>query len=128
MNNYSEFKHSLRTRDIKTELKWYESFQNDICYLRVNAAKSNNGPEFSILKLKQVIRELTRGKSKDPTGMVREIFKMAGDGFRNSLLDMTNPIKTFKVVPLEWSKTWITTLKEKKGSLTLFGLGKANPH
>ena len=34
-NEYlSEFKHRLRTRDIKTELKWYESFQNDICYLR----------------------------------------------------------------------------------------------
>ena len=49
-NEYlSEFKHRLRTRDIKTELKWYESFQNDVCYLRVDAAKSNNSPEFSIL-------------------------------------------------------------------------------
>ena len=73
---YSESKHRLRTRDIKTELKWYESFQNDICYLRVNAAKSNNSPEFSILELKQVIRELKTGKSMDPTGMVREIFKV----------------------------------------------------
>ena len=41
---------------LKTELKWYESFQNDICYSRVNAAKSNNSPEFSKLELKQVIR------------------------------------------------------------------------
>ena len=49
---FSEFKHRLRARDIKPKLKWYESFQNDICYLRVNAAKSNNGLEFSILELK----------------------------------------------------------------------------
>ena len=116
-NEYlSEFKHGLRARDIKTELKWYESFQNDICYLRVDAAKSNNSPEFSILELKQVIRELKTGKSMDPTGMVREIFKKAGDGFLNSVLDMMNSIKTSKILPLEWSKTWITTIKKKKGS------------
>ena len=116
-NEYlSEFKHRLRARDIKTELKWYESFQNDICYLRVDAAKSNNSPEFSILELKQVIRELKTGKSMDPTGMVRETFKKAGDGFLNSVLDMMNSIKTSKTLPLESSKTWITTIKKKKGS------------
>ena len=43
---YSEFK------DIKTVLKWYESFQNDICYLGANPAKSNSQPEFSMLELK----------------------------------------------------------------------------
>ena len=115
-NEYlSEFKHRLlRTREIKTELKWYESFLNDICYLRVDAARSNNSPKFSLLELKQVIRELKTEKSMDPTGMVREIFKKAGDGFLNSLLDMMNSIKTSKILPLEWSKTWITTLKKKK--------------
>ena len=105
-NEYlSEFKHRLRTRDIKTELKWYESFQNDISYLRVDAAKSDNSPEFSIQDLKQVIKELKTGKSMDPTGMVREIFKKTGDGFLNSLLDMMNSIKTSKILPLEWDKT-----------------------
>ena len=116
-NEYlSESKLTLRTREVKTELKWYESFQNDICYLRVDAAKSNNSLEFSILELKQVIRELKTGKSMDPTGMVWGIFKKAGDGFLNPLLDMMNSIKTSKILPLEWSKTWITTLKKKKGS------------
>ena len=115
-NEYlSEFRHRLRTRDIKTELKWYESFQNDICYLRVDAAKSNKSPDFSILELKQVIREL-KGKSMDPTGMVREIFKKAGDGFLNSLLDKMDSIQTYKILPFEWSKAWITTLEKKKGS------------
>ena len=52
----------------------------------------------------------------DPTGMVREIFKKARDGFLNSLLDIMNSIKTFKILPFELSKTWITTLKKKKGS------------
>ena len=75
---YSEFKHRLRTRDVKTELKWYESFQNDICYLRHNAAKRINSPEFPILELEQVVRELKTGKSMDPARMVREIFKTAG--------------------------------------------------
>ena len=91
---FSEFKHRLRTRDTRTELKWYESFQNGICYFKVDSAKSNNSPEFSILELEPIIRELKTGKSMDPTGMVREIFQKAGNGFLNSLLDMTNSIKT----------------------------------
>ena len=41
----------------------------------------------------------------DPAAMVREIFKKAGGGFLNSLLDMMNSIKTSKILPLEWSKT-----------------------
>ena len=81
-NEYlSEFKHRLRARDIKTELKWYESFQNDICYLRVDAAKSNSSLEFSIPELKQVIKEIKTWKSMDPTGMVREIFKRQAMAF-----------------------------------------------
>ena len=74
----SKFKHSLRTRDIKTVLKWYKSFQNDICYLRADEAKSNNSPEFSILELMQVIRELKTMKSIDPTRVVRDTFKKVG--------------------------------------------------
>ena len=58
--------------------QWYESFQNDICYLRVNAAKSINSPVFPILELEQVIRELKTVRSMDLAGMVREIFKKAG--------------------------------------------------
>ena len=64
-------------------------------------AKCNNSPEFSILELKQVIRELKTGKSMDPAGMVREIFKNAEDGFPNSLLDVMNSIKTSKILPLD---------------------------
>ena len=37
-------------------------------------------------------------------------------GVHNSVLDMMNSIKTSKILPLEWSKTWITTIKKKKGS------------
>ena len=55
----------------------------------------------------------------DPTGMVREIFKKAGNGFLNSLLDMMNSIITSKIVPLELSKTWITSLNKKKGSFKM---------
>ena len=51
-----------------------QSFHSGICYLRVNAAKSRNSPEFSILEHKQVIRELKTGKPMDLTGMVWETF------------------------------------------------------
>ena len=86
------------------------------CESCLDAAKSKNSPEFSILELKQVIRELKTRKSMDSTGIAREIYKKAGDGFLNSLLDMKNLVTTFKIVPLECSKTWIATLKKTKGT------------
>ena len=53
---------------------------------------------------------------RDPTGLIREVFKNAGDGLLFSILAMTNSIKSSKVFPQNWSELWIKTLKKKKGS------------
>ena len=56
------------------------------------------------------------GRSADPTGMVREIFKKCGDGLLYSPVEVFNTIKTSKNLPSEWNKIWIRTLKKKKGT------------
>ena len=87
-----------------------------MCQLRIEACRSSVSPNFSLDEVKQAVGELKLGRSADPTGMVREIFKKCGDGLLYSLVEMVNTIKTFKSLPSDWNKIWIRTLKKKKGT------------
>ena len=112
-NEYrTEFQYRLRKREIRSDLKWYESFQNRLCQLRIKACRSNISPNFSLDEVKQAVGELKLGTSADPTYMVREIFKKCGDGLLYSLVEMVNTN-----LPSDWNKIRIRTLKKKKGTL-----------
>ena len=116
-NEYrTEFQYRLRKREIRSDLKWYESFQNRLCQLRIKACKSSVSPNFSLGEVKQAVGELKSSRSADPTGMVREIFKKCGDGLLYSLVEMVNTIKSSKTFPSDWNKIWIRTLNKKKGT------------
>ena len=111
-----EFQYRLRKRNIKHELKSYENFQNSICQLRLSASQKNISPDFTLSELKFAVKQFKNGKCMDPIGHIREIFKYSGDGFLISLLCIINKIKGSRILPLEWSKVWMKTLKKKKGS------------
>ena len=59
------------------------------------------------------MQELKGGQCSDPTGLIREVFKNAGDGLLLSILAMTNSIKSSNMFPQNWSELWIKTLKKK---------------
>ena len=73
-------------------------------------------PDFSFDEIKHAVSELKSGRCMDPTGLIREVFKTAGDGFLLSVLEMVNFIKRSKIIPIEWGDILIKTLKKKKGS------------
>ena len=83
---------------------------------RLKAASKVKTPDFSINEVKHAVSELKSGRCSDATGLIREVFKNAGDALLHSICDMANSVKRFKTIPLEWRKIWIKTLKEKKGS------------
>ena len=115
-NEYkAEFQYRLRKRDIRSGLEWFENFQNKLCKLRVKTAGEIQGPDFTISEAKEVISKLNTGKSTDPTGFIRELYKCAGDGLLLSILEMVNAIKKSKYIPDEWNTVWMRTLKKKKG-------------
>ena len=83
---------------------------------RLKVASKVKTPDFSINEVKHAVSELKTGKcSSDPTGLIREVFKNAGDALLHSICDMANSVKRSKVIPLEWSKISIKTLKKTKG-------------
>ena len=73
-------------------------------------------PDFTYDEIKCDVQELKIGQCSDPTELIREVFKNAGDGLLFSILAMTNSIKSSTVFPQNWSQLWIKTLKKKKGS------------
>ena len=117
-NKYkAEFQHRLRKRDIRSGLEWFENFQNRLCKLRVKTAGEIQSPDFTfseVKEVKEVISKLKTGKSTDPTGFIRELYKFAGDGLLLSILEMVNAIKKSKYIPDEWNTVWIRTLKKKR--------------
>ena len=85
--------------------------------VRLKVASKVKTPDYSIDEVKHAGSELKTGKYSDPTGLIREVFKNAGDALLHSVCDMANSVKRSKAIPLEWSKIWIKTLKKRKGSL-----------
>ena len=74
-NEYrTEFQYRFRKREIRSDLKWYESFQNQFCQLRIKARRNSISPNVSLDEVKQAVGELKLGRSDDPTGMARKIF------------------------------------------------------
>ena len=64
----------------------------------------------------KVIGELTSGKSTDPTGPIREVFKNGEGGghcLKQSVYLMMNAIKRTYIFPLQWSQIFIHTVKKK---------------
>ena len=113
---HREFQYRLRKRDIMQELERYENIQNKLCIARIKASEKVRSSDFSLDEIKHAVSELITGRCVDPTYLIREDFKTAGDGFLLSVLEMVNFIKRSKVILLEWVDIWIKTLKKKKGS------------
>ena len=125
-NEYkTEFQNRLTKRDIRSGLEWFGNFQNRLCKLRVKTTGEIQSPDFTFSEVKEIVSKLKTGKSTDPTGFIRKLFKCAGDGLLSSILEMVNPIKKSKYIPDEWNTVWIRTLKKKRGtskSLTIIGV------
>ena len=49
-------------------------------------------PDFTLIfdEIKYAVQELKGGQCSDPTGLIREVFKTAGDGQLLSILAMAN--------------------------------------
>ena len=88
--------------------------QNQLCKLRLLKSRTRASPDFTVEEADQAIRELRNGKSVDPTGLVRELFKKGGKGLRRSIHMMMKTIKTTHVLPLQWSQMYIQTVKKKR--------------
>ena len=102
--NIIEFQHSLGKRNIRPEFQDYERIQNKLCYTRLRKYEQIISPDFAFDEIKCDVQELKGGQCSDPTGLIREVSKNAGDGLLLSILAMANSIKSSKMFPHNWSE------------------------
>ena len=60
---------------------------------RVKASEKVRSPDFSLDEIKHAASEPKTGRYINPTGLVREVYKIACDGFLFSVLEIVNFIK-----------------------------------
>ena len=98
------------------KLKHFELVQNSLCKMRLRKCSKSLSPDFTLDEVQKVLTELKSGKCRDPSGLIREVFKYAGREMLLSLHHMVNQIKRHKRTPSDWDQIWVKIIKKKKGT------------
>ena len=84
------FKDRLRHRAIKPGLESLKSFKEELCKKRIKVANFRQSNPWRPEDLMSVLSKLKKDKSRDPHGLVNELFQpgVAGTDFQKSFLCM----------------------------------------
>ena len=105
------YHHRLRNRPIRPDLK------EDLFQLRLKLSKLRKSKPWTRKNLDNVLKSLKNNKSRDPHGLINELFKpgVIGHDLRNSLIILFNKVRDNCYLPefIEWAD--ITSLYKGKG-------------
>ena len=71
----SEYKHRMRHRPMNPSLKDIEDLQNKLFHERLQISSQIKSPDWTLAELQKVLKSLKLGKSRDPSGLICDIFK-----------------------------------------------------
>ena len=109
--------HRLRSRPIKEEFENMKAYKDELFELRMELASSNKSNPWTLDELEIVLKQLKEGKSRDPNGWVRDLFKIevAGSQLKKSLLILMNRMKSENYIPAFIRNADVTTIYKGKG-------------
>ena len=112
------FLHRLRDRPIKEGYEGILELKEELFEERLKAAKLEKTDPWKMNELENVLKKLKKNKSRDPNGLINELFKpgVIGEDLKLSLLLLFNKIKDQGIVPDLLKKSNITAIPKKKGS------------
>ena len=92
--------------------------KNELWKYRLQLLRGKKTAPWQISALEKVLKSLKNKQSRDPLGMISEIFKpgVMGDGLKWSILSLMNNIKTHMFIPTNMQLANITTIFKSKGS------------
>ena len=113
-----EYKDRLRPRCTRSDLKSHIQTMHKVSQLKLDKAWQNKSPYFNMFELEQAIKDLNKGRARDPEGWCAEIFQInvIGEDLKISLLDLMNEIEKNGQVP-DFMKISIITTIPKPGSI-----------
>ena len=113
------FKHRLRKRPNHEDTEEIAIVNEDTFIKRIEAAKLNQSPPFSMTELNKVLKNLKSGKAKDSEGYISELVKdgVIGNNLKESRLMMFNCMKYEMCIP-DCLRTAHVTILHKKNCRT----------
>ena len=115
-----EYKERLRERPIRPDLENIILKKNKIFQAKLKFACGNKSKQWNMKDLEKALKDLKNNRSRDPEGLINEIFKknVIGDDLKDSLLMMFNKLKQEQIIP-DFMKIANITTVPKKGSRLL---------
>ena len=112
------YKHRLRHREMKAEYKDVFILKNHLWMRRLHNLKQKITHPWTIRNIDKVLKSLKNNQSRDPLGMINEVFKhgIIGNAMKDATLSLMNNIKSFMYVPTNMQLSNITTIFKNKGS------------
>ena len=110
------FKHRLRHRPAQPGFEDLLDIQEELFKLRLDKAKKEKTKDLTMKDLNDALKDLKSGKSRDPEGLIREIFReeVIGDDLKRSMLIMFNQIKRTLIVPSFMRKSNISAIYKRQ--------------
>ena len=111
------FTQRLRHRPIKPDFSKIKVLKEKLCEKRLQLASSNKSEQWNQKQLLKVLSSLKSGKSRDPHGLINEIFKpgVCGNDLQISLLIMMNKIKETLFIPKYLEYATIVSIYKGRG-------------
>ena len=116
------FENRLKNRDMKIELSELREDKEFLFKLRLEKAKQNKTPPWTLKELEKVLKYLKNNKSRDPFGLCNEIFKenACGDDLKIAILKLVNRIKSEQKFPEILQICNISSIYKQKGNRNNF--------
>ena len=70
----NEYERRLQNRTIKDDLSSLKIQKENLCHLRLDQAKKNKTPDWTMNQLDEVLKNICKNKAQDPEGLNRSIF------------------------------------------------------
>ena len=95
------YKHRLRHRPIKEGMEEMKKAKEKVALKVMEAASNNKTDSWDMADLDIVLKKLKNNKSRDPHGLVNELFKdeTAGEDLKVAIIHLMNRIKDEQIYP-----------------------------
>ena len=112
------YSNCLRNREMKPELLDLFCLKSELWEIRLEELKAIKSKLWTIKDIDQVLKRLKLNKTRDPHGLINDIFRpgVIGNDLKLAMLSLFNEIKTTLQIPKILQFSNITTIWKKKGS------------
>ena len=92
---HQEYMERLIIRKIRPDFKDQKKLDKELVRLKINKARLNKSKPFEMSELEEALKNLNKGRARDPEGLCAELFQnnILGQSLKDSLLLVLNKIK-----------------------------------